>query len=116
MPFIHPPFEALIFLPLTFLPYPVAFVVWNLVGLAMLIVPLALVADHCFGDAQSGKWKLLLPAVPLLISPLWFFLWLRWERVNLMAVFLVWWLFAIMREMLRMRGDVTLAQTGSSLA
>ena len=45
-----------------------------------------------------------------------FFLWLRWERVNLMAVFLVWWLFAIMREMLRMRGDVTVAQTVSSLA
>ena len=36
LPYNHPPFEALIFLPLTLLPYRQAFVVWNLANLAML--------------------------------------------------------------------------------
>ncbi|HEY6767801.1 MAG TPA: glycosyltransferase family 87 protein [Candidatus Sulfotelmatobacter sp.] len=36
LPFNHPPFEALIFLPLTFLPYLTAYIVWNLLNLGML--------------------------------------------------------------------------------
>lgn len=36
LPYIHPPFEALIFLPLTFLPYTAAYMAWNCINLAML--------------------------------------------------------------------------------
>jgi len=36
LPYIHPPFEALIFLPLTFLPYPQAFAVWDLLNVVAL--------------------------------------------------------------------------------
>ena len=41
---------------------------------------------------------ILAPALPLLVSPLWFFLWMRWHRINVMALFLLWWLFAMMAE------------------
>jgi len=37
LPFNHPPFEALLFLPLTCLPYPGAFLLWELANLAMLV-------------------------------------------------------------------------------
>lgn len=36
LPYNHPPFEALIFLPLTWLSYPAAYAVWNLINLVML--------------------------------------------------------------------------------
>jgi hypothetical protein len=36
LPYIHPPFEALIFLPLTLLPYTAAYMVWNCINLGML--------------------------------------------------------------------------------
>src|SRR5208282_5954771 len=36
LPYIHPPFEALIFLPLTLLPYHRAFLAWDLLNVAAL--------------------------------------------------------------------------------
>jgi hypothetical protein len=36
MPFVRPPFEALIFLPLTYFSYPAAFVVWSLAKIVLL--------------------------------------------------------------------------------
>jgi hypothetical protein len=89
----------------------------NTYDLALLIVPLAIVADRYFGnrDRRARARTLWLPTLPLLISPLWFFLWLRWERINVMAIFLVWWLFAIRREILRMRLGAD-PRTGPSLA
>lgn len=36
MPFIRPPFEALIFLPLTYFSYPVAFAIWSLAKVVFL--------------------------------------------------------------------------------
>ena len=38
LPYNHPPFEALLFLPLTFLPYGYAFLTWDAVNLALLLV------------------------------------------------------------------------------
>ena len=71
----------------------------NTYDLTLLILPLALLVDYCLLQAGAEpRWKMFLPAVPLLISPLWFFLWLGWFRTNLMAFFLLWWLFAIWRE------------------
>lgn len=36
LPYIHPPFEALIFLPLSYVPYPQAFALWDLLNLGAL--------------------------------------------------------------------------------
>jgi hypothetical protein len=36
LPYIHPPFEALIFLPLSYLPYPQAFALWDLLNVGAL--------------------------------------------------------------------------------
>ncbi len=72
----------------------------NTYDLALLILPLALLVNYCLlQPGAEPKWKtIFLPALPLLISPLWFFLWLGWFRTNLMAIFLLWWFFAIWRE------------------
>jgi hypothetical protein len=72
--------------------------------LSLLVLPIALLADYCLGGFEGlpgATTRLVLPAVPLLLSPLWFLLWRRWERMNLMAIFLLWWLYAIRRETLR---------------
>jgi hypothetical protein len=36
LPYMHPPFEALVFAPLTFLSYPAAYAVWDLFNLGLL--------------------------------------------------------------------------------
>src|SRR6476646_927250 len=36
LPYNHPPFEALLFIPFTYLPYCAAFVAWDLVNFAIL--------------------------------------------------------------------------------
>lgn len=71
----------------------------NTYDLSLLIVPLVLVVDYV--AEKTWKSSLLVPVIPLLISPLWFFLWLRWERINVMAFFLIWWLLAIRGEIVR---------------
>jgi hypothetical protein len=38
LPFNHPPFEALLFIPLSYFPYRVAYLLWTLANLAMLAV------------------------------------------------------------------------------
>ena len=77
----------------------------NAHDLSLLVLPLALLADHVVAKAPcwpSETTRIVLPVVPLLISPLWFFLWMRWEQTNLMAAFLLWWLYTIGQEVLRM--------------
>lgn len=81
----------------------------NTYDLSLLILPLALVADYCmqqWAERRMPSPSLFLPAMPLLLSPFWFFLWMRWQRVNLMAIFLLWWFFAIRREILRASAGV----------
>lgn len=78
----------------------------NTYDLSLLVLPIALVANYCLGELSGqrrAKIALILPAVPLLLSPLWFFLWLRWQQTNLMAIFMLWWLFAIRHEIFRRR-------------
>jgi hypothetical protein len=75
----------------------------NTYDLSLLILSLALVADYYVrlpAGERRDKLGLILPVVPLLISPLWFYLWMRWERINLIAFFLVWWLIALRSEIL----------------
>jgi len=72
----------------------------NTYDLSLLALPLAVIANYRLVNLSVGK-GLLGAAIPLLVSPLWFFLWLRWERINLMALFLLWWLFALVAEIRR---------------
>jgi len=74
----------------------------NSYDLSLLVVPLAVIVNCGFERPLDGK-SLIAPAVPLLISPLWFFLWMRWQRINLMAGFLLWWLFVLIAEVRRLR-------------
>src|SRR5271154_1674634 len=46
LPYNHPPFEAVLFTPLTYLPYPVAFVIWDALNLAMLAALPFLLRTH----------------------------------------------------------------------
>ena len=74
----------------------------NSYDLSLLVLPLAVLVGCRFERPLDGS-SLIAPAVPLLISPLWFFLWMRWQRINLMAVFLLWWLFVLIAEVRRLR-------------
>lgn len=66
--------------------------------LALLVLPLAVMLRlQLTGNMPAS---LLLPIVPLLISPLWFIIGMYWLNFNLIAVFLLWWLFA-MHNLLR---------------
>ena len=72
----------------------------NTYDLSLLLVPIAVCVDHALCSANSARTlkALFLPALPLLISPLWFFLWLWWGRTNLMAIPLLCWIYVIWRE------------------
>jgi hypothetical protein len=73
----------------------------NTYDLCLLILPLAIVADHLFsrtGEGLRAKVGLYVPALLLSISPLWFFLWMKWEHLNVVGALLLWWFVAIRRE------------------
>ncbi len=46
LPYNHPPFEALLFVPFTFLPYLQAYLAWNAVNLGLLGLALLLLRSH----------------------------------------------------------------------
>lgn len=77
----------------------------NAHDLSLLVLPLAMLADYCLVEPgwSSAKIRLVVPVAPLLLSPLWIVLWMRWQRINLMVIFLLWWLYAMRREVLRMK-------------
>lgn len=62
----HPPFNALLFLPITFLDYPRAFILWSFISL-LLYVALILVLLQTYG-LLSFRW-LRLSSVLLLWEP-----------------------------------------------
>jgi hypothetical protein len=77
----------------------------NAHDLCLLVLPLALLADHCasrWSDRQAVR-ALLIPVVPLLISPLWILLWMRWGKLNLMVIPLLGWIYAMWWEAARLR-------------
>ena len=74
----------------------------NSYDLSLLVVPLAVIVNCRFERTLDGK-ALIAPAAPLLISPLWFLLWMRWQRINLMAVFLLGWLLILVAEVRRLQ-------------
>ncbi len=90
----------------------------NTYDLSLLVLPLLLVADYGvrrLRDDRPAKIYLFLPVIPLLVSPLWFLLWLKWQRINLIAVFLVWWVFAIRHELMRVRAIQPASQVASAV-
>ena len=60
LPYICPPYEALIFVPLTFLPYGPAFVLWNILNLAMLLAVAVLLRQSLIGFREIPLWEWVL--------------------------------------------------------
>jgi hypothetical protein len=60
LPYIHPPFEALIFLPFTLLPYSQAFMVWDLLGLAELFFVACLLRRSLSALRSIPAWEFVL--------------------------------------------------------
>jgi len=78
----------------------------NTYDLCLLILPLALLTDYWVSRPTENLWSRatsIFPAAVICLSPLWFFLWMRWERINLMALFLLWWFFALRNEVMGVR-------------
>jgi Glycosyltransferase family 87 len=70
LPFNHPAFEALLFAPFTRFPYRVAFVLWDLLSLAMLAALPFLLRPY-LPSLQSYSWPLWMLAM-LAFSPIFF--------------------------------------------
>jgi hypothetical protein len=73
----------------------------NIHDYTLLVLPMLLIADHGWHTPPRnavGRWALLYPLFPLLISPVWFVLWLVTGNVNLIAVLLLWWLWKLSLE------------------
>ncbi len=86
----------------------------NAHDLSLLLLTLVLSVNYCVdrlnqqpGLGQESGWvqrsgrsfALVLPAVPLLIGPLWIVLWLVWNQVNLMALPILWWTWEIAKDL-----------------
>jgi Glycosyltransferase family 87 len=75
--------------------------------LALLVLPISAVANFSIREWRGRTAvALLLPVAPLLVSPFWFMLGMYWQKFNLIAIFLIWWLFAIWKVLQRMRPGV----------
>jgi hypothetical protein len=63
LPYIHPPFEALFFLPLTQLPYLQAYAAWDLVNLAVLFALAWLLRTSVSVVPWASAWEFVLIAL-----------------------------------------------------
>jgi len=76
----------------------------NAHDLCLLLLPLVLLTDYgwtTLANFPARKAALLIPSLPLLISPLWFVLWLEGSNINLMAIPLLWSVWQISQEATR---------------
>ena len=83
-----------------------ALVSWhtNAHDLSLLLLPIVLLADYARTSLRNSPARialLVIPALPLFISPLWFVLWLENRNINLMAIPLLWSVWQISREATR---------------
>jgi len=60
LPYIHPPFEALLFLPLTWLPYRYAFLVWDLLNVVALFGVSLILRHHLKALRAVPPWEFVL--------------------------------------------------------
>ena len=63
LPYIHPPFEALIFAPLTLLPYPWAFLVWDSLNVAALFGIARLLRRSVEIFRSVATWKFVIASI-----------------------------------------------------
>lgn len=70
----------------------------NAHDLCLLVLALALVVEVGWERGWPDSAVLLFPIAPLLVSPFCIFLWMRWERLNLLVVFLLCWIFVLHRK------------------
>ena len=71
LPYIHPPFEALLFVPLTWLPYVWAYLLWDAISLLALWLSLRLLRPQVplLQQASTGLWLLAAGALfPIFIA------------------------------------------------
>ncbi len=76
----------------------------NMHDLSLLVLPLILITDYSMRTLTQEPRRrrfLLLPVLPVLISPLWIALWLVGSAVNLMTIPLLWWVWEIGKELSR---------------
>jgi hypothetical protein len=76
----------------------------NAHDLCLLLLPLVLLTDYgwtTLDQLPGRKAGLLIPSLPLLISPLWIVLWLENSNINLMAIPLLWSVWQISKEATR---------------
>jgi glycosyl transferase family 87 len=82
----------------------------NAHDLSLLILPLTLVADYFIAlpvKTRRRNLALIVPVLPILVSPLWIVLWLGNGKVNLMALPLLWWVWEVGRELSPVASRVT---------
>lgn len=60
LPYIHPPFEALFFVPLTVFPYRQAFLIWDSFNLVMLWAVVRLIQNGVSARRPISKWEFFL--------------------------------------------------------
>ncbi|MFE7741649.1 glycosyltransferase 87 family protein [Nocardia sp. NPDC057455] len=91
LPFIYPPFAALLFAPLSLPSLPVAMIVWNTIEAACLITVIRLCLQHCGMQGHrrrlgwaAGSTVLALPLTPVDVD-------LMAGQVNTMLVLIVLW-------------------------
>jgi hypothetical protein len=76
----------------------------NMHDLSLLVLPLVLITDYCLStraQKPQNRFSLMLPVLPVLISPLWLILWLIGGAVNLMVIPLLFWIWRIGKEVSR---------------
>jgi hypothetical protein len=76
----------------------------NAHDLCLLVLPLVLMADYSTRELAAEPRRrraLWLPLLPVLVSPFWIALWLRYGQVSVMAIPLLWWTWAIGKELSR---------------
>ena len=66
LPYNHPPFEALLFLPLTFLPYVPAYLLWTLLNVIMVVASLTLLRKRFVEIGNLSPGFLLLASAGFL--------------------------------------------------
>lgn len=79
----------------------------NIHDLSLLTLPLVLLTSYALRsrDSKRSTFRLLYPALILLVSPLWMVLWLWAGLVNLMAIPMIWWAWILARELPESAGN-----------
>jgi len=99
LPYIHPPFEALVFVPLAWLSYPAAFLVWDCISVLILIAAMWVLRPH-------------VSSLNAISMPAWIFIWLAFFPVFFgllqgQDIFVLLLLFVLAFVALKQKRDLT---------